>query len=96
MFYRGTVEVLCDALADQLVDAPGGSRYMGAQAPAAIDDLVHAVLALPESDARAAVMRAALTKHLGDARAAGADATQALKSVFTLACTSPFLVSVGF
>jgi hypothetical protein len=96
MIYRGTVEVMCEALADQLVDAKEGARYSGAKAQEAIDDLVRTMLALPDNDTRAAPVRAVLTKHLADARGEGADATQALKSTFTLACTSPFLVSIGF
>jgi hypothetical protein len=95
MFYRGSVEVLCEALADELVDVPN-ARFTSAKADAALADLVHVVMGLPDNDARAADMRSILDAHLAAATGAGATPTQALKSAFTLACTSPFTVALGF
>ncbi len=95
MFYRGTMESICQSLADQLVDVTGG-RYVSTKTGAALDDFVHIVMGLPDGDARAPAMRALLASHLADAHTAGATPTEGLKSAFTLACTSPFTASLGF
>jgi len=47
------------------------------------------------SDPRAADMTAILTEHLTQARQAGVNANEAMRSTFTLACESPLAVSLG-
>ncbi|MEP7126863.1 MAG: hypothetical protein ABJE95_38385 [Byssovorax sp.] len=95
MFFRGNMEAICQSLATQLIDAPG-TLFASADSATAVSTLVHTMMGLPEGDARAPEMRAILEAHLVDARAAGADDAEALRSTFTLACTSPFTASLGF
>ena len=52
-------------------------------------------MAIVPSDPRAAELRQVLAEHLAAATAAGASASEALKSTFTLACASPSSVIMG-
>ena len=62
----------------------------------AIADMVHNVMALPSNDSRAAAMQGMLAQHYADAMAIpNVSSTDALRSVFTLACTSPTLQLTG-
>ena len=95
LFFFGSVENLCRLLADKVVDTPSMSKYTSAAAPVAIADFVANVMALTSGDPRAAAANAILTDHFQVAQSQGASPTDALKSTFVLACTSPSSVGLG-
>jgi hypothetical protein len=93
-FYRSSVEQICALVADQVVDASGAtSRYSSANTATAIADIAHGLMGLDASRDVQAI--SILTDHWSAVKAAGKTATVALKSTFTLACISPWVVSVG-
>ncbi len=101
-FFRAAVEKICALAADRVVDVTAGadagaggtlSLYASAQSAAAIAAIVHGLMGMDAS--RDAQPLQILTDHYQSAIAAGKSATVALKSTFTLACTSPWVVSVG-
>jgi hypothetical protein len=96
LFYRSSTESMCRAIADQVVDAKGGSsRYAGSKPADAIADMIATVMDLVSVDPRAGQAQQILTDHLAAALKSGASATDALKSTFTLACIAPSSVIVG-
>ena len=93
-FYRSSVEQICALLADQVVDVSAGtSLFSSANSTTAIADIAHKLMGLDAS--REAAPSAILTDHYNAAIAAGKTPSIALKSTFTLACLSPWVVSVG-
>ena len=93
-FYRSSVERICALVADQVVDVTGAaSLYASADPTKAIADMVHGFLGLDPS--RDGPVIGVLTDHFTAAQATGKTATVALKSAFTLACISPYIVSIG-
>ncbi len=94
-FFRVGTESICLRLADLAVDAGGASRYSSAAPGEALTDFVSTLMAIVPSDARSAELRQVLQEHLAAATAAGASASEALKSTFTLACAAPSSVLVG-
>jgi hypothetical protein len=93
-FYRSSVEQICALLADQVVDVSGGtSLFSSSNSTTAIADIAHRLMGLDAT--REAAPIAVLTDHYTAATAAGKTPTVALKSTFTLACLSPWVVSVG-
>lgn len=97
LFYRAAVEQLCRSFADSVVDVSGKpSRYSSKMTAPALDDFVQTVMNVTPSDARYATLRGILAEHLDKAqKTAGISATDALKSTFVLACSSPSSVSIG-
>jgi hypothetical protein len=97
LFFSSATDNLCQLLAGRLVDAqaPNPGRWTSARAPEAVGDFLHAVMALPPGDPRAEPMRQLLDQHHAEVLAAGANATQALRSTFIVACVSPFTLSHG-
>src|SRR5262249_15064550 len=96
LFFVSALDNLCGALAAQLVDGKM-PRFSSAadKKPAALDAFVSDLMGIPAGDARAADLRAALADHDAAAVAAGETETDALRSTFVLACTSPLTVSSG-
>ncbi len=95
LFYRQTVEYICNAVSEMVVDAPGKSRYTGSAPDAAMDDFVAQVMGLAPSDPRAAPARRILAANYEDSIGGGADRSAALKATFTLACIAPSSVGIG-
>lgn len=95
LFFVSATENLCGQLASQVVDAGATSRYTSAKAAEAISDFVRTLMALPDSDPRAALMKDILTEHHRASLAAKESPTDALRSTFVLACASPLAVSSG-
>lgn len=97
LFFRIATETLCRVVAEQVADpaAPLKARYSSQAVPAAVDDLVKTVMGLPKEDPRHATARQILSEHFDGAKAAGATATEALRSTFVLACSSPSSVGLG-
>jgi hypothetical protein len=99
-FFRASVEKLCALVADRVVDVAGGadagttpSLYSSATPDAAIAAMAHGLMGLDAS--RDAEPIRILTDHYQAAVTAKKTTTVALKSTFTLACMSPWVVSVG-
>jgi hypothetical protein len=93
-FYRSSVEQICALLADQVVDVTGGSSlFSSADSKTAIADIAHILMGLDSSRDSAPI--GVLTDHYNAVTGAGKTPTVALKSTFTLACISPWVVSVG-
>ncbi len=99
LFFRAAVENVCAKIADQLVDNNGSgtmSRYQSNNPQPAFDDMTQNVMALPPSDVRYPQAISILAGHFANASAmSGTKPTDALKSTFVLACTSPSSVSSG-
>lgn len=99
LFYRAATEQLCRAFADSVVDTTvmgKPSRYSSKAADAAITDMTQTVMGLVPSDPRAATLHQILSDHFSKAsKTTGISATDALKSTFVLACSSPTSVSIG-
>ena len=98
-FYRSSLEQICAYVADLVVDAggDGGAALYSSASPAAVTasiaSLAHGLMGLDSS--RDAQPIAILTSHYTSATGAGHTPTEALKSTFTAACLSPWVVSVG-
>lgn len=95
-FFRIGTESVCMLVADRVVDAGALSRYSSARAAAALDDFVATVMGLTPGDPRAAASRQILQEHFDTAASSGSSRSDALKSAFTLACSSPSSTLVGF
>src|SRR5450432_2387201 len=93
-FYRSSVEQICALIADQVVDTTSGTPlFSSSDSTKAIADIAHNLMGLDSS--RDAQPISILTDHYNAVTAAGKTPTVALKSTFTLACISPWVVSVG-
>jgi hypothetical protein len=95
-FYRSSVEQICAYVADQVVDAGANPLYSSASPSSvttAIASIVHGLMGLDSS--RDAQPISILTDHYSSASSGGASPTDALKSTFTVACLSPWVVAVG-
>lgn len=93
-FYRSAVEQICSLAADQTVDITIGTPLFSSKDPTtAIATLVHKLMGLDKSDDTEAI--SILTAHYNDAIARKSTPTIALKSTFTAACISPWVVSIG-
>jgi hypothetical protein len=97
-FYRSGTEQICALLADKVVDVGGGgtslfSSSTPASVTSSIADMVHNFMGLDSS--RDGMPISILTSHYTAATSSGSTPTIALKSTFTLACLSPWVVSIG-
>ncbi|MEY4583216.1 MAG: hypothetical protein RL701_7919 [Pseudomonadota bacterium] len=94
LFFYAGVENMCATLSRRVIDnTKGASKWQGAETPAAIGGMVHELMGLwPPRDTDVIAL---LTEHASAARAEGANATEALRSTFVLACMSPAVVGVG-
>jgi hypothetical protein len=100
LFYRASVEVMCQNIATQVVDQGSNPRYSSANATsraAAIEDLVTTMMAIPPADPRHPAAVQLLTAHYAAATSApiSGNRSDALRSAFVLACTSPTSVLIG-
>jgi hypothetical protein len=95
-FYRSSVEQICAYVADKVVDAGTAPLYSSASqasVTAAIAQMAHGLMGLDSS--RDAQPISILTSHYVSAVSGGAMPADALKSTFTAACLSPWVVAVG-
>lgn len=94
LFFRSGTENLCIQLAPRVVDATG-SIYSSQRRAESIADMVHNLMGLPQGDPRAPAALQILTEHYDAAFAQTNRATDALRSTFVLACTSPSVTGIG-
>jgi hypothetical protein len=95
-FYRSSVEQICAYVADLVVDAGANSTYSSASPSSvttSIASMVHGLMGLDSSRDQQPI--SILTDHYTSATSGGANPTDALKSTFTAACLSPWVVAVG-
>ncbi len=98
LFFRQSVESMCGLIASQVVDVTptvGPSRYVSTTPDPAIADMVTNVMDLTPSDPRTAPALGILQDNFAASVAGGANASDALKATFTLACIAPTSVIVG-
>lgn len=97
LFFRQSVEAVCGLVADQVIDvrAPATSKYVSSNPDVAIADFVDTVMGVVPSDPRHEPALALLKENYDGARAGGANAKDALKATFNLACISPPSVIIG-
>jgi hypothetical protein len=95
LFYAATMDAFCDTAAKSVVDEPG-SPLQSTAMDASVTFLVESIMDLSPDDSRHAMAREAIDLHIEEAAAITANDRVKLESAFTLACTSPFLTSVGY
>ena len=95
-FFRSSIEQICALVADMVVDSAKNPLYSSAT-PAAVTTsiagIVHDLMGLDKT--RDAEPITILTSHYTSATSGGSTPSVALKSTFTAACISPWVVSVG-
>jgi hypothetical protein len=96
LFQRSAVEMLCENLSVQLVDAMNGGVFSSSDVPGAVTRLTEGVMnyppAHPQHDAAAKILQG----HYDQARIQkGTSAAQALRSTFVLACEAPTSAGIG-
>jgi hypothetical protein len=94
LFFVSATEKLCMALAGQLVEGPTG-RWKVNTSDAAFGDFVSLLMGVPPADPLAPRLKDILSSNYLQAIAAKETPTEALRSVFTLACASQLAVSSG-
>jgi hypothetical protein len=97
LFYRAASELVCEGIAQKVVDATTGTIYSSTSVPSAIDDMVTRVMGVPLSDPNHAPAVTILQNHYTSATTATPKATptNALRSTFSAACQSPTTLSLG-
>jgi hypothetical protein len=95
LFYRAASEMLCENVANQVVDATTGSVYSSSSYTTAITGMVENVMGINPSDAAHAMAVSILTDHYNAVLASKATATTSLRSTFALACESPTSLGIG-
>jgi hypothetical protein len=101
LFYRAGTENICAAVAAFVIDVAAAKRlpnvklWSSAQPDSAIADFVQTVMAITPSDSRSGPAQALLKAHFTAAEQSGANASDALKSTFVVACLAPSALSIG-
>jgi len=94
-FHFAAVDSLCTRLGVRLVGDQEGRPFGLQDEAASLELMVHALMGLPEGHSRREEWISTLSAHYEAAREAGAGRTQAMRSSFTLACTSPEVMALG-
>ncbi|MCA9652618.1 MAG: hypothetical protein KC501_22060 [Myxococcales bacterium] len=95
LFYAATLEAFCSRTAGNVVDAEG-SPLQSSDMEASVTFLVETLMDLSADDWRSTMAREAIEDHITAARELTANDRVVLESAFTLACSSPFVASVGY
>jgi len=95
IFFMSATEKLCMAVAGQLVDNGTTARWKWQMKDAALADFVSLLMGVPPSDAMNPKLVDILNRHYLAAIAAKESPPDALRSAFTLACSSPLAISSG-
>jgi hypothetical protein len=95
VFFVSATEKICMAVAGQLVESGATARWRIAGKDAAIADFVQLLMGVPPSDPMSEPLSGILQRHHASAVAAKETPADALRSTFTLACSSPLAVSTG-
>lgn len=92
LFIRAAGEAMCEGLSEMLVTGDG--MFPPTDPESAITVFVAELAGLPESDPRHTSMLDILTRHY-EAAEAETNASNALRSTFMVACTSPGVLGMG-
>ncbi len=92
LFIRAAGEAMCEGFSNMVVTADG--KFPPTDPEGAIRALVTDLAGLPESDPRHAGMLDILSRHFEQAEAQ-TSGTNALRSTFIVACTSPSVLGMG-
>jgi hypothetical protein len=96
LFYRAATEMLCENVANQVIDSMTDPVYTSANAATALPDMVEKLMGYPPSDAKHAPALQIVQAHYDAVLAANKrQPAVALKSAFVLACEAPTALSVG-
>jgi hypothetical protein len=96
LFYRAATEMLCENMANQVVDAPSASVYSSGDVASALPDMVEKLMGYPPSDPKHAPALEILTAHQAEVlKQNPRNPGLALRSAFVLACESPTALGVG-
>ena len=95
LFFRAASEMLCEDVANQIVDSATNPVYKSTDSAGAIEDMVTRIVGYPPNDSHHAQAVQLLTEHFNAARSSGANAANSLKSTFAAACQSPTSVAIG-
>jgi hypothetical protein len=95
LFYRAAAELVCESIANKVVDAGSNSPLSSADRAATIEVLVTRVMALPPGDPLHAQAATILSSHFDAAVAKSATPTNAMRSTFAAACLSPSSLAFG-
>jgi hypothetical protein len=99
LFFSSSVEGLCAEVAARAVDpavcVEGQRCFFSREAHRAVGEVTRVVLSLPSADSRFADIEQILTEHYDEATGAGYTATDALRSTFVIACSSPLSSAIG-
>ncbi|HEY2734798.1 MAG TPA: hypothetical protein VGI70_12475, partial [Polyangiales bacterium] len=96
LFYRAAIEMLCENIATQVVDAASGTVYTSSNVATAIPDIAEKVMGLPPSHPQRMAAQQILQDHYSAVLAQNRNgASVALRSAFVLACESPASVALG-
>jgi hypothetical protein len=96
LFYRAATEMLCENMANQVVDAPTATVYSSADVTSALPDMVEKLMGYPPSDSKHAAALEILMAHQAEVlKQNPRNPGLALRSAFVLACESPTALGVG-
>jgi hypothetical protein len=96
LFYRAASEMLCENVANQVVDGMTSSVYMSSGVAAALTDMVERLMGYPPSHPQFAAASNILQSHYDAVLAQNRrNTTLALRSAFVLACESPTALGIG-
>lgn len=95
LFYRAASELLCEDIADKVVDTETDPVFSSANAEAAMADMVARVMGYPTSAPEFEAALGILRDNFSASTADGASPSDALKSTFALACQAPTSLGVG-
>ena len=97
LFFRAATEMLCENVANQVVDASNGgtSVFASSDSQGAMTKLVTDIIGYPPSDSHYGTALSILQEHYSAVMSAKGTATNALRSTFVLACESPTSLSFG-
>jgi hypothetical protein len=95
LFFVSATEKICMAVSAQFVESGNTARWKVTGKDAAIAEFVSLIMGVPPSDAASPKLIDILNRHYAAAVAAKETPADALRSAFTLACSSPLAVSSG-
>lgn len=96
LFQRAGVEMLCENIAALVVDSETEPVFRSSDIPAALTQMLDSVMGYPPEHPQHAAALQILQEHFDAARKESrANATQALRSTFVLACEAPSMVAQG-
>lgn len=94
-FHFAAADSLCNRLAFRLVGNQEERPFKLSDVEASLALMVDGLMGLPEGHSRRAEWLSTLSAHYEEARELGANNGQAMRSAFTLACSSPEVMALG-